>query len=414
MSFEPVIIIGIGSDGFQGLSPAMSRIIDEADELWGSERLINQCSAKSSKTEILGSHLTDKLQELQRRPIGQRIVILASGDPGFFGIASSVLKILPIDQVVIYPQVSSLQTAFARIRVPWQDAALTSVHAKPINEVIGCARRYPKIGILTDPKQTPAWISRQLLSAGIPDCRAVVCENLGQNDEKITDTRLIKLPEMDFSALNILLLIHDSGWKPKNAIEARADSNYQHKNGLITKRDVRIMSISRLAICETDVIWDIGAGSGAMSIEMAEIVWRGKVYSIEKDEACLECMHVNINRFGVANVQIVYGEAPEALSILPLPNAVFIGGNGGKLLEILSHIEHVLQSECRIVANFTLLENLMLAHEWMQAHGCTPEITEVQFSYGSLTGGGTRLVPSNPVFILSGTLHIKEEKCPGN
>jgi len=408
MTVEPVCIIGVGSDGITGLSQMLCEKIEAADELWGGERLLNQVPDREAKKIILGSHLATALQQLRLRSSKQKVVILASGDPGFYGIAASVLKVLPSDEVLVYPQVSSLQTAFARIRLPWQDAALTSAHARAVTEVIGLARRFPKIGILTDPLQTPAWISTQLLAAGIPDCRAVVCENLGEADEKIIDTRLVELAGKSFAPLNVLLLIHDQGWKPVT-LTNRPDSAYRHKNGLITKRDVRIMSIARLAVCETDVIWDIGAGSGAVSIEIAEAAWRGQVLAIEKDEECLACLHENVTRYGVTNVQIVEGEAPQVLEKLPVPSAIFIGGSSGKLADILNWIEKIARPECRVVGNFAVLENLLLGFDWMRVHGCNPEITVVQFSYGLPIGEGTRLVPSNPVFILGGMVHGKRE-----
>jgi precorrin-6B C5,15-methyltransferase / cobalt-precorrin-6B C5,C15-methyltransferase len=408
MSPEPVIIVGIDMNGPAGLSQTIRDMIDQADELWGDDRLLSQWPEYSQKHVPFGKPLSASIQALKQRSENKRIVILASGDPGFYGIAALVLKMLPIEEVLIYPQVSSLQSAFAKIRIPWHDAALTSAHARSIAEVIGLARRFPKLGVLTDPIQSPGWIAEKLLAAGIPDCRAIVFENLGEEEEKIFDTRLAYLPKLNFAPLNVLLLIHDSGWKPLPTLPHRADNEYQYKNGLITKRDVRMISIGYMKICENDVIWDIGAGSGAVSIEMAEIAWRGKVFAIEKDAECLDCIQANIAHLGVMNVEIVPGVAPQALQDLPAPDIVFMGGSGGNLEEILDQILRSSHYGCRIVANFAVVENLLQAYHWMKDHGWEPGFNEFQFSYGSPIAEGTRLVPINPVFILWGTTPNKE------
>lgn len=173
---------------------------------------------------------------------------------------------------------------------------------------------------------------------------------------------------------------------------------------------MRILSLARLELCETDLVWDVGAGSGAVSVEMAELAWRGRVFAVERDAECLACLRENVACWGAANVEIVAGRAPQALADLPAPTAVFIGGSGGQLIEILERVEAAARPGCRIVANFALLENLLTGLNWMRAHGWRPELSQTQFSTGAPTGAGTRLVPANPVFILSGTIPGQEVK----
>jgi precorrin-6B C5,15-methyltransferase / cobalt-precorrin-6B C5,C15-methyltransferase len=407
---EPVYIIGIGADGLTGLGETALNKIHQADQLWGSERLLALLPPGAcEKTVILGKHLSDTLQKLGTRSADDQIVILASGDPGFFGVAASVLKILPLEEIQVLPAVSSLQTAFARIKVPWSDAVLTSAHARPVSEIIGLARRHPKVGILTDPEHSPSQIASRLLAAGIADCRTVVFEALGEADENITDTRLAHLAEMTFGPLNVLLLLQDPGWGPATLLPFRPDSAYRHKNGLITKSDVRLIDIGRMQLRETDIAWDIGAGSGAVSIEMAEIAWHGRVYAIEKEDECLECLRENVARYGVMNVEIIPGNAPQVLDSLPSPDVVFIGGSSGRLETIFEAVEQSARAGCRVVANFAILENMLLAQHWMQKHGWNPLLTEAHFSYGASIADGTRLVPHNPIYILSGIVQCKED-----
>jgi precorrin-6Y C5,15-methyltransferase (decarboxylating) len=399
---EPVVVIGVGVDGLDGLSPQARACIERADQVWAGERwlaLLPECAALKVK---LGKDVFATLRQLAQRLEDTRIVLLASGDPGFFGVGGSVLNLLPPEQVTLLPQASLLQSAFARARLSWSDAHLTSAHARPIAELLGYARRYRKVGILTDPHNTPSRIAECLLAAGIQDCRAIVFENLGLPYERMTDTRLSGLAGQTFAELNVLLVVQDETWRPQPCAAPRPDGAYAHRNGLITKADVRVLSLSRLRLGETDVIWDIGAGSGAVSIEMAELAWRGNVFAIEKDAACLAFLRQNLARYGVLNVTVVAAEAPQALAGLPRPDAIFIGGTGGNLEPILSHIEQAAPDSCRVVANFTLLENLLQAYHWMERRGWEPALTELQLSYGATIAGGMRLAPANPVFILNG------------
>ncbi len=400
---EPVTVIGVGLEGAAGLSQALLERIARADQLWGSQRLLAMFPQVAAEKKEIRNNVASYLRELVQRAAQTQVVILASGDPGFFGLGATLLKVLPPEEVLLFPQPTTLQAAFARLKISWSEAAFTSAHARPVSEVIGAVRRYAKVGILTDPRQNPAWLAEKLLSAGVPDCTAFVLQNLGAANEAVIQTRLVELPGQQFADLNVLVLVQDTGWKPVASFVNRPDEAYAHVRGMITKRDVRAVSISRLAVRENDIVWDIGAGSGAVSIELAELAWRGRVFAVEKDNTCLDCIQANLARFGCQNVEVVAADAPEGLAGLPTPDAVFIGGSGGNLEEILLHIEMVAQRVCRVTANFTLLENLLTASHWMQQHGWQPEIIEAGFSYGKPVGNGTRLAPANPVYILSGT-----------
>jgi len=398
---EPVVVIGIGVDGLDSLTPQARKHIELADQIWGSERLLDLFSNPTGVKVILSKGIAAALENLNHRSQKERIVLLASGDPGFFGLGSSLLKKLPPGEVLLFPQVSILQSAFARARLAWHDAHFTSAHARSLAEVIGLAKRFPKLGILTDPHNTPAFIAEKLLAAGIPDCRAIVLENLGEADESMLDVPLSDLPWRSFADLNVLILVQADSWQPIPNFFTRPDSAYSHRNGLITKADIRALCLSRLALRETDVIWDIGAGSGSVSIEMAEQAWRGRVFAIEKDSENLEHLRRNLERFGVVNVDMVGGEAPSALEGLPAPSAIFIGGSGGKLESILERAAQSAVPDCRVVATFAVLENMLQAHDWMKRAGWNPLLTQAQLSYGASIAEGTRLLPSNPVFILS-------------
>lgn len=411
---NPVLIIGVGAEGPSSLPRGLQRRIAQADQLWGGRRLLEHWMSHPAPKVTLGADLAQRVQELRQRG-DQRVVILASGDPGFYGIAATVLRVLPADEVEIVPHVTSLQLAFARIGEDWNDAALTSAHARPLAEVVGWARRARKVGVLTDREHTPAAVARTLLDAGLGDCRAVVAENLGLPDERISDTRLEALADAEFGApgdkhgkhshLNVLLLIRSDGWRPRPAFAPRPAGAYSHRGGLITKREVRAISLARLAPRETDTVWDIGAGSGAVSVEVAELAWRGRVYAVEKDAENVRYIRENASRFGVLNVTVVKGRAPEALEELPRPSAVFIGGTGGEMEAILRHVDAAAKrqpSGCRVVANLATLEHLVHMQRLMETLGWRPDVTQAIIARGREIAGLTRLAPLNPVFVLSG------------
>ncbi|MFZ5820858.1 MAG: precorrin-6y C5,15-methyltransferase (decarboxylating) subunit CbiE [Chloroflexota bacterium] len=401
---QPIWVVGLGIGKKLALSPEANAVIQDAGLLMGGQRLLAVFESHPAEKMPIERNLDKMISRLQARHDDEKIVILASGDPGFHGIAGTLLEHFPPGEVRILPHISSLQAAFARAGLHWNDAVFTSAHAHSLAEVIGWARRAPKLGILTDHANTPAVIAETLLRAGVADCRAIVAENLGAGDERLVDARLSDLTRQEFAPLNVMLLVHNPGWQPWPVFAPRDDDAYVHRRGLITKADIRALCLGRLALRETDVVWDIGAGSGAVSIEMAEIAWRGRVFAIEKDPENLGYLRQNIERFGTLNVEVVPGEAPATLVGLPPPHAVFIGGSGGQLDAILMQVAQSALPGCRVTATFALLENVLQAQRWMKQAGWNPSLAQAQIAYGSSLAEGTRLSPLNPVFILNGVI----------
>ncbi|HEX9117421.1 MAG TPA: precorrin-6Y C5,15-methyltransferase (decarboxylating) subunit CbiT, partial [Anaerolineae bacterium] len=299
--------------------------------------------------------------------------------------------------------------------IAWDQVLFLSAHGRPLAEIAGWARRAPRLGILTDPSHTPSVIAETLLRTGGGDCRAVVAENLGLPGERIVETRLAELatrPGQVFASLNVLLVIRPEGWRPQPVLAPRPDDAYAHRRGLITKADIRALSLARLALAETDVAWDVGAGSGALSIEMAEFAWRGRIYAVEHDPENLSYIHQNRERFGAENVEVVAGPAPAALADLPAPQAVFVGGTGGAMAGILDHIAGAARPGCRVVLNLVTLENLGEALRLMADLGWAPEVTQASLAQSQAIGAGMRLAPLNPVFLVRGI--VPEEHAGGN
>lgn len=396
-----VLVVGVGGDGPGGLPTAMLDRIATADVLIGGLRLLAHWPDHAGERVAIRADIDDLVTRLTDRG-NAKVVTLASGDPGFYGIAGTLLRYFSSEDLEIVPHASALQIAFARAGIPWHDAILTSAHARPLAEVVGWAKRAHKLGVLTDTRHTPAAIATALLTTGVQDCQAVVAENLGLPDERVIDTRLMALPGQDFAPLNVLLLNRDADWRPAPSFSPRPESAYAHRRGLITKADVRALSLARLALRDTDTVWDVGAGSGAVSIEMAELAWRGQVCAVEHDAENLGYIRQNISHYGVLNVNVIAGRAPHALAGLPVPDAVFVGGTGGAMNAILQYVQHHASVGCRVVVNVATLENLHEAMQTMATLGWSPEVTQVSVAHGQVIASFTRLAPLNPVFIVAG------------
>jgi len=399
---KPVVVIGVNANDPYCMEQKAKEYLQKADQLWGTERHLQCFDNVAGEKVILKSPFNSKLQSLRLRDENETIVILAGGDPNFFGLGSSLYKVLPPDEVLIFPQPTVLQLAFAKAHLSWENAVFSSVHARSLSEVIGLVKRFAKVGVLTDPIHTPQKIGNELIKAGIADCTIFVFEKLGTEEERITKSTLAEVVNHHFDPLNVMLVIQEKEWKSIPVPYIRPDESYFHRDGMITKSDVRLISLQRLQLSESDIVWDVGAGSGAMSVEIAEITWRGEVYAIEHDEKQIVYLKKNIDRFNSINIHVVQGTAPDALMVLPEPDAVFIGGSGGAIIPILEVIEKKGKHSCRIVCHFVILENLNQAYDWMKENDYHPQITHIQFSYSKTIANGTRFTPINPVYILCG------------
>lgn len=398
---NPIYVVGLGVEFPPVLGPQAEQAIATAQVLIGGKRLLAPYQDHQAQKIVFRGDMVALTKIIETR--GQKkVVVLASGDPGFHGIASSLLKNLPGEDIRIFPNVSSLQATFARIGIGWDDAVFTSVHAHPLAELAGWIKRFPKIGVLTDQNNAPAQIAEILLEAGIADCRAAVAENIGIDSERLIDTCLSKLVEMEFAPLNVLLILQDDDWQPQVTLPYRSDEEYEQQRGLITKQDVRALSIARLAIQSNHVLWDIGAGSGALSVEMAQLAWRGQVYAVEREPEGVVCIESNRRKFGALNLHVIAGEAPQALAELPQPNRVFIGGSGGNLAQIIQAVHERLTPEGIVVCNFATIDNLHIALAATRELGWLTSYSQVNIAHSKPLAALTRLEPLNPIFIFEG------------
>ncbi len=402
MRRDRVYIVGVAPDG--NLSPPAQRLIEKAEIVFGGERLLQMFPSVVGEKVIVKNNLDEVAGRLSANLGLKRMIVLASGDPSFFGIARILVEKVGRRKVEIIPNVSSMQVAFARIKESWDDATLVSVHSRRIEDILGTIRSSPKVGIFTDNKNTPGKIARVLLEHGLDDCRVHVCQDLGSDEERVTSTSLRSLSRAtEFSPLSIMILVREVSDSPEERLLGIPDEMFSRKAGLITKLEVRAVSLAKLALKERSVVWDIGAGSGAVSIEASLLARRGHVFAIEKDGRGIANIRRNIRKFRTPNITVVQALAPDGLEGLPDPSAVFIGGSGGEMGAILDYVCRRLKPGGRVVGNIATIENLHRAVAGLEANGFAVETTLVNIARSRDISGLTRMEGLNPVFIVTGS-----------
>ena len=361
-----VDIIGVGDDGWSGLSRAAQQIIADADVVIGDSRLLELLP--EGKADCLDpGHQLDALVEAVRGRTEGQVVVLTTGDPLFFGVARYLCDRLGKDRFNVLPHVSSMQLAFARVKESWDEAYLANLDTVSLDRAVDRIRACEKAGLFTTPAVTPADVARQLLARGIDYFTGYVCENLGAPDERVTSADLPELASMTFSSLNVMVLVRKPGRPEREDTEVRRrafgydDECFRQslpKRGLLTRMEIRVLAIAALDLRPHSVVWDVGAGSGSVAIEASALVPDGRVYAIEMDPTDLDLMTLNCDRFGVYNVTPVLGQAPEVWAKLPDPDAIFVGGTGRNIADIVKAAWDRLRPEGRMVMNVLSVENL--------------------------------------------------------
>jgi len=401
-----VTILGIGDDGCASLTSAAVNAILGAEVLVGGERHLQFFPQFAGERVLLRDGLSAAVDRVALLSEEQNVCVLASGDPLFFGVGSALIKRIGRSHVRIIPQPSSMQLAFARAGLKWDDAAFLSVHGRERLGLASRLKRVSKVAIFTDSENSPARIATHLVAHGETDWTAWVCENLSGPDERVRTFALKDLAELgDVSPLNVLLLVRvDSGWRRPPSIpffHEDAFAKRMPKKGLITKREVRLLSLAAMGIRPDSVVWDIGAGSGSVSIEAALLAPDGVVFAVEVDPEGAEICRQNQRAHGVDNVRVVEGRAPEALAGLEPPDAVFVGGSKGSMEEIVDVALERLLPGGRLVVNAITLENANEAYRSIRRRSLVPEVTLLQVSRAAPLAHYLRYEALNPIQIFA-------------
>jgi precorrin-6B C5,15-methyltransferase / cobalt-precorrin-6B C5,C15-methyltransferase len=403
-----VTLVGIGDDGCAGLTSRAVNAITSAQVLVGGERHLAFFPDFRGERLVLEGGLGAVLDRVAALAEEHHVCVLASGDPLLFGVGSLVIKKVGAAHVEVIPQPSSMQLAFARAGLKWDDAALLSVHGRTMEGLLARLRRCAKAALFTDPDNSPARIATQMVDHGETGWQAWVCENLGGPDERVRTFPVAELAEVtDIGPLNVLVLQRaDPGWRPPPAIpflHEDAFAKRMPKKGLITKREVRLLSLAALHIRPASVVWDIGAGSGSVTIEAALLAPEGRVYAIEVDPEGVEICRDNLRTHGIDNARVIAGRAPEALAGLEPPDAVFVGGSKGSMAEIIEVALERLKPGGRLVVNAITLENASEAYQTFRSRGLVPEVMLLQVARAEPLAHYLRYEALNPIQVFAVT-----------
>ncbi len=317
------------------------------------------------------------------------VTVLASGDPLFYGIARKILHTFPDNDIRVTPAISSMQIAFARFNLPWDDARFVSLHGRDSKRLAARLLRYSKVFLFTDRQNSPNKIAQSLLTeCGEEETSEIfihVAEHLGSNAERLFSGNLKKTASKSFADPNAMILLNPAGNK-KEAYSrfGLQEKEIVHSRGLLTKNEVRAATIHALRLSGRSVLWDVGAGSGSVGLEAARLFPDLQVLSIEKEEEQWQNIETNKKRFSAWNMELIRGQAPEVFENLPSPASIFVGGSGGNLVQILKTCTDCLLPGGFIVVNAVIDKTAKLAPAILYNLGLTVEVRKIsvqRFSY---------------------------------
>ena len=391
---KEINIIGMGMSE-KTLTAEASELINDADILIGAKRLIDEFS-KLNKLSY-NAYLSKDILEIIEKTDAEKISILVSGDVGFYSAAEKLTETLKDYSPNLIAGISSVSYFFAKCSLPWKDANLISCHELDTN-IVSSVRRNRFTFALTG-KNIPE-LQKKLVKYGFGDLKVWIGENLGSDEESIQESKISDLEGNEFSSLTVLIIENPNfDSRVRTGIP---DEEFIRGKVPMTKSEVRAVCLSKLALSPTDVAYDIGCGTGSVTIEMAFSAYDGKVYAFDKNEEAIDLLKQNCQKFHLDNVEALCGLAPECLKDLPVPDVAFIGGSSGNMDEILSYL-HGINKEMRFVITAVTLENAMAGLDSLKNLGISGDIVQVAVSKGRQIGDLHMLMAQNPIFIISGS-----------
>ena len=395
-----ITVIGLAG---RPTDPEVSELVAGAALVVGGRRHLGAFEVEPQRAAVLEGDLTSALGRIAAAE--GPVVVLASGDPGFFGIARLLGERFGAANLRLVPAVSSVALAFARAGLNWEDAVTVSAHGRDPRRAVNVCRAYPKVAVLTSPDFGPAHLARELQGW---ERELFVAERLGEPEERLFQGGPADVASKEWRDPNVVLVL-DGGrgvsgraWISSNAEGpgrwALPEEAFEHRSGMITKRETRALILSRLGPGTGDLVWDVGAGSGSVAVECARL--GAAAFAVERDPDSCTRIRTNADRHGV-RVRVVEGEAPEALRDLPQPDTVFVGGTGGMFDDTVKLC--AVRARRSVVLALVTLERLVLAGEILADCGLHVETTMLQASRIKGIGDLHRLAAGSPVFVVSGS-----------
>lgn len=394
-----VTLIGMGSGQSENLTLQGLAALRQADLILGARRLLAVLPAGCTENRA-AAYRPDEVAELLQTSGAENAVLVYSGDTGFYSGASSMMEKLEALGVRarVLPGLSSIQLLAAALGRPWQGWNLVSAHGRTCDPVAECMQGRPTF-FLTGGSEDPATLCAQLAAEGFGDVQGVVGQCLGTPEEKIFRGSVKELAAGRFNSLSVLL-VEAAEVLPRRA-PGLPDEAFERGDVPMTKQEVRAAVLAKLAVRPEDILWDVGAGTGSVSVELALAAPRGRVYAVEcRPEGCA-LIKANREKFRTRNLVLVEGLAPAALSDLPAPDAVFIGGSKGSLAAI---VDAALDKnpDARICVSAIALESLSAAVAALTAKGRTVQVSQIAVSRAKAVGGLHLMMAQNPIYLITG------------
>lgn len=394
-----VTLIGMGSGQPENLTLQGLAALRQADLILGARRLLAVLPAGCTENRA-AAYRPDEVAELLQTSGAENAVLVYSGDTGFYSGASSMMEKLEALGVRarVLPGLSSIQLLAAALGRPWQGWNLVSAHGRICDPVAECMQGRPTF-FLTGGSEDPATLCAQLEAEGFGDMQAVVGQCLGTPEEKLFRGSVKELAAGRFNSLSVLL-VEAAEVLPRRA-PGLPDEAFERGDVPMTKQEVRAAVLAKLAVRPEDILWDVGAGTGSVSVELALAAPRGRVYAVEcRPEGCA-LIKANREKFRTRNLVLVEGLAPAALSDLPAPDAVFIGGSKGSLAAI---VDAALDKnpDARICVSAIALESLSAAVAALTAKGRTVQVSQIAVSRARAVGGLHLMMAQNPIYLITG------------
>ena len=395
-----VNIIGIGPGNPELLTREAALAIEQSNILIGDSRMLAAYTTEQKTVfqTISTAKILDIIKELD--PAKDIVGILVSGDIGFFSLTKTIADKLSACEVKRFCGISSLVYFTQKLDMSWDDAKIISMHGRN-NNLVAAVAKNTKVFSLTGGENSPAKLCKELCDCGYSDVFVYVGENLSYADEKITKGFASELVGMEFPSLSVMMIINDKPIDGCHYVHGLPDDFFVRAKVPMTKQEVRSISISKLSPRSTDIIYDIGAGTGSVSVELALIAKNGKVWAFERNPEAIELIRMNSKKLNVQNLEIIEGEASAEIKETPAPDCVFIGGSGGNLHSMLDTI-YLKNKEARLVINAITIETLASVLDYYKnKSNYEIEIVNVFCARSQKIGSYNLMKAQNPVYVIS-------------
>ena len=389
-------VIGAGPGSSDMMTPEAQSAVNDADLVWSAER--NDALVPQTKRRSLTPFAAAMDEMEQALKMGRQAAALLSGDTGLYSLLPLLVKRFGERNIQVICGVSSVQALCARLGMNWQDARILSAHGRELSPNALChfCRTNPKTIVLLDGESNPKWVHDVLSEGGLDEVRLYIGEKLSYPDESV---RLYE--DRKYDPLSVALILNSA---PHDDIRPSGldDDMFIRGKTPMTKGEIRAQVMSRLGLAPDSVVWDVGAGTGSVSVESALNCPLGEVYAVERDEEALELIRQNKEKFRALNINIAAGSAPEALEGLPVPTHVFLGGTGGETEEILKKLES-FNRRIRVCATAVTMESAELYMKLLSGYA---DFSAAQVAVSRLekVGRYNMFRAQNPVFVFAVTM----------